>query len=329
METNLYKIAEDLAGRPVNQLIPCRNGRNSQVYKVECADINFALKSYPPKNADPRDRFGTEIKTLKFYEANNNPYVPRLIAVDMQRSIALLEWIEGSLINTPSTNEIDQAVNFIALTHHSQNKGGDAFGLAAEPCLSGADLDQHLNQRLKNIFLIAEHEPELNNFLLNELSVTLRTARSFAFNESFHIPLPRQHQSLIPADFGFHNALKIANGNVYFIDFEYFGWDDPVRLAADFLLHPGVSLDENSQNRFWCGMVDIFHSDNEFKQRMLQLAPLYGVRWVLILLNEFLPERWQARVFAGETASWHTIKEQQLVKARVALDKVKACLKFS
>lgn len=326
METDFYKIAEDLTGRPVDQLIPCRSGRNSRVCKVACGDDTFALKSYPPKVFDPRDRFGTEIKALKFYEVNHNPHTPRLLAVDIPRGIAMMEWIDGCLVNTPAADDIDHAIDFIARTHAAETKGGDAFGLATEPCLCGADLDRHLTLRLERFSSVAQQEPELNYFLMHELQHALARARNHAHGIGFSTPLPRRKQSLIPADFGFHNAIKTISGGVYFIDFEYFGWDDPVRLAADFLLHPGMALDEKNQNRFRRGMIDTFKTDEEFEQRLLKLAPLYGIRWALILLSEFLPDRWQARVFAGEAASWEEIKSAQLEKSRIALDKAVACL---
>ena len=329
METDFYKLAEYLAGRPVDRLIPCRSGRNSRVYKVECGNDTFALKSYPSDASDPRDRFGTEIKTLKFYEANRNPHTPRLLAVDIPRGIALMEWINGCLVNTPATDDIDQAIDFIARTHAAETKGGDVFGLATEPCLCGADLDSHLMLRLEKLSIAARQEPELNSFLAHELPHALESARNHAHGATFSVRLPRHKQSLIPADFGFHNAIKTISGGIYFIDFEYFGWDDPVRLTADFLLHPGIALDEESQNRFRRGMIATFKTDEEFEQRLLKLAPLYGLRWALILLNEFLPDRWQARVFAGETAPWETIKTEQLGKARIALDKANACLILS
>lgn len=329
MEIDFYKIAEELAGRQVDRLIPCRSGRNSRVYKVVCGNDTFALKCYPPKASDPRDRFGTEIKTLKFYEANHNPHTPRLLAVDIPRGIALMEWIDGSLVNAPAADDIDQAIDFIARTHAAEIKGGDVFGLATEPCLCGADLDKHLASRLEKFALIAPQEPELNSFLAHELQPVLERARKHAHDVAFSMQLPRHKQSLIPADFGFHNAIKTVSGGVYFIDFEYFGWDDPVRLAADFMLHPGMLLDGEKQNRFRRGMLDIFKTDEQFEQRLLKLAPLYGIRWALILLNEFLPDRWQARVFAGETASWKEIKTEQLEKSRVALDKAIACLPLS
>ena len=329
METDLYKIAEGLAGRPIDQVALCRSGRNSRVYKVACGNDNFALKSYPPKTSDPRDRFGTEIKALKFYEENYNPHTPRLLAVDIPRGIALMEWIDGCLVNTPAVDDIDQAINFIALTHAAETKGGNIFGLATEPCLCGADLDRHLVSRLEKLSSVAQQEQELNCFLVHELPPILESARNYANCIAFSTRLPRHKQSLIPADFGFHNALQTVSGGVYFIDFEYFGWDDPVRLTADFLLHPGVMLAEENKDRFRQGMLDIFQADKEFEQRLAYLLPLYGIRWALILLNEFIPCKWQARVFAGETASWKERKSMQLEKSRVALDKAVACMSNS
>lgn len=329
METDFYKIAEDLAGHPVDQLIPCRSGRNSRVYKVACGNDTFALKNYPSKDSDLRDRFGTEIKALKFYEANHNPHTPRLLAVDIPRGITLMEWIDGCLVNTPTTDDIDQAIDFIARTHAAETKGGGVFGLATEPCLCGADLDRHIGLRLEKLSSVVQQEPELNYFLVHELQHALECARNHAHDAAFSMLLPRHKQSLIPADFGFHNAIKTISGSVYFIDFEYFGWDDPVRLAADSLLHPGMVLDEEKQNRFRRGIIDTFKTDEQFEQRLLKLAPLYGIRWVLILLNEFLPDRWQARVFAGEVASWEETKSSQLEKSRIALNKAIACLATS
>ena len=40
---------------------------------------------------------------------------------------------------------------------------------------------------------------------------------------------------------------------------------------------------------------------------------------MLILLNEFIPERWQRRVLAGETGSWGDAKARQLAQARELL----------
>jgi hypothetical protein len=58
----------------------------------------------------------------------------------------------------------------------------------------------------------------------------------------FDTPVEERWRSLCPPDFGFHNALRRASGELVFIDFDYFGWDDSVKVTCDFLLHPGMRL---------------------------------------------------------------------------------------
>ena len=52
--------------------------------------------------------------------------------------------------------------------------------------------------------------------------------------------LAPQHRCLSPSDFGFHNALLRGRPGVpgardwVFLDFEYFGWDDPAKTVPIF-----------------------------------------------------------------------------------------------
>jgi hypothetical protein len=140
----------------------------------------------------------------------------------------------------------------------------------------------------------------------------------------FDAILPRPSQSLIPADFGFHNCLRRPDGKLAFLDFEYFGWDDPVKLTADFLLHPGMTLDSLTSRRFRAAAGRRYAADAHFGARFDALFPLFGLRWVLVLLNEFLPERWQVRVNAGagQSNDWTQAKIRQLARAGSLLNRV-------
>ena len=52
------------------------------------------------------------------------------------------------------------------------------------------------------------------------------------------------------------------------IDFEYFGWDDPVKLTADFLWHPAMELDPEIAVEWEKAMTDLFYGDPDFKKRL-------------------------------------------------------------
>jgi hypothetical protein len=72
------------------------------------------------------------------------------------------------------------------------------------------------------------------------------------------------------------------------LDFEYFGWDDPVKLTADFTLHPAMDLGVEDSLYWEKSMIDIFSSDPDFEARLHTSKPLYGMRWAMIVLNKFL-----------------------------------------
>ena len=127
---------------------------------------------------------------------------------------------------------------------------------------------------------------------------------------------------LIPADFGFHNAVRQADRTRY-IDFEYFGWDDPAKLVSDFLWHPGMALDAPAGAAFRTMVTAIYGCDADFVPRLAARLPYYGLRWCLIVLNEFLPEAWQRRQLAGETSPWHGVAERQLAKAYALHERVR------
>jgi len=100
-----------------------------------------------------------------------------------------------------------------------------------------------------------------------------------------------------------------------------------VRLTADFLLHPGMMLGGAEQRSFQTWARLRYGDDPAFGARLDALLPLFRLRSVLILLNEFLPERWQLRVRAGMPLDWDEAKRRQLIQARAFLARVSTELK--
>jgi hypothetical protein len=175
-----------------------------------------------------------------------------------------------------------------------------------------------------------EDEPALKAFLSDEFAAALedclfttRKALSSA-GIAFDGELTQQQRSLVPSDFGFHNALRDEKGRLTFIDFEYFGWDDPAKLTADILLHPGTPVAPELRSRFRAAAKKLYGHDPNFAARLGAFHPLFGLRWVLILLNEFHPERWRRRMLAGASDGWAEAKNRQLGTARAMLTNLRA-----
>ena len=49
---------------------------------------------------------------------------------------------------------------------------------------------------------------------------------------------------------GSNDALRQTDGRLRYVDFDYFGWDDPAKLTADFLLHPAMQLSADDRSGF-------------------------------------------------------------------------------
>ena len=327
LNDNIKAIASSLCSHDIDDIIHAKGGFNNRVFKVICGGKVFALKSYPQQKEDLRNRLLNEYRTLKFFEGNDLVSVPKVFAIDSVNSYALMEWIEGEPVCEVSEQDIDFALNFIGKIYNLKDaEGADEMQDASEACLSGTEIVKQISKRLDRLINITQESESLYQYLTKEFIPVFTDIQSWSMKNyqlngfDFYKPIPWEMRGLIPADFGFHNALRSANSKITFLDFEYFGWDDPVKLTADFLLHPGMNLSHSLYSQFCKGMVNFMRNDKMYQHRLISLYPLFGLRWCLILLNEFLPERWQRRIYAGAHTDRKNAELRQLELSRQLLN---------
>jgi len=323
-EADVVAIAQRLCGQQVSAASFCGGGGNNRVYKIDTAAGPHALKLYGA-NESKRDRLGYEFDGLRFLKASGITSTPAAIAIDRPQRCALYEWIDGVRVSEHDTSDIDQALEFLsALRFAGHRDGSAALPAATEAVLTLDALVEQIQMRLARLQSVSAAEPELQTFVQDELlpETNRRLARLRAWN--IHAPLRAEQRILSPSDFGFHNALRRPNGALCFIDFEYFGWDDPVKLVSDFLSHPAMNLNVAERSRFFDGIVRLYGDDASFLPRLVACLPLYSIRWVLIILNEFVPELWARRAFSGKGGDWDAAKRVQLQKARAKMATVLA-----
>lgn len=322
-------IASRLAGADVTALTLAASGGNSRIYRAETAGKTYALKYYAPSPPGTRNRLEAEVTALRFFEKHSITNVPKVYGSEDR--FALYDWVEGHIATTITVADVDSAVTF--LTHFptlSHAPEAAAFGGAAEACLSLKELLTQITRRLTRLREVAANEPALNDFLESTVTpkFTLCAANAEAAWKAqgweLTRELPKNEQCLIPGDYGFHNVLKTADGELAFIDFEYFGWDDPVKLVADTLLHPGYHLSPEALRRLHSCLMALFAMTDVFAVRFRAFLPLFSLRWALILCNEFLEEKRVNRAFAADiaesdAAEWGRRKQAQLAKAKATL----------
>jgi hypothetical protein len=277
--------------------------------------------------ADPRDRLETESAALGFFEKNGLGPTPRLHAVDRLHNAVLLEWIAGEPVDVPTSDDIDTALNFLACLHRERGATEAEFlPLASEACLSAGEVESQISRRFSRLAEIAASHFALRDMLepLTILAAESSTRGRQLYSEAnmdWNVDIDPEARTLSPSDFGFHNALRRTDGSLAFLDFEYFGWDDPAKLVCDVLLHPGMALTEPLKLHFLAGTRVIYGADPGFATRIRALYPLFGLRWCAILLNEFLPEKWMVRVHAGES-DVKAVQTRQIAKASALLQKL-------
>lgn len=325
--------ANPLLDHPVEKCEKVSGRGNSRVYKLTAIDDGqYALKIYPERSLDGRTRLKTEFNAVRFLRANGFDDVPDAVRKDDDLNLGLYSWVAGQSIGTPDHQDLSRAIEFVRRLYDvSKTSQYPADELATEACLSAKELVNQVDARFIRLQSVAMNNSALSEFLNLSFSQVWRDIKQNLAStwpeSSRENNLDPKHRTLSPSDFGFHNALK-NDGEITFIDFEYFGWDDPVKLTADFLWHPAMELDSNLAEKWKTSMLSIFGSEPYFNERLNAAMPLYGLRWAMIILNEFLPGFAVRRKNACETGSYNLEQAQkvQLKKAENYCEKAKAMI---
>ncbi|WP_027574039.1 aminoglycoside phosphotransferase family protein [Bradyrhizobium sp. WSM1743] len=316
-------IGSRLAGAAVASAQPARSGGNNRVFRLEMAHRPpLALKHYP---SDGRDRLGQEYDALTFLSRHGITSTPRPIAKDAEASCALYQWFDGdAAILHPQEDDADQLADFL-IELQKLRDADDAQTLrnASASIFSPEEAIVQYEQRLDGLRRASDDHPDLRAFIDDSLvpstaAAIRRLRRRYAeLGRDPAADLLPAHRALSPSDFGLHNALRGEDGRLRFIDFEYFGWDDPVKLVSDTAIHPGSDLPEPSANRLIERVSRAFEAgDDAFAIRLDVLYPVFGAIWCLIVLNAYLPESRSRRAIAVEDGDLTVRLAGQLDKAR-------------
>lgn len=328
-------VCRDLIGRPVVEAEPIGLGRNSRVFRIALAGPegeraeSVVLKFYRSDPGDVRDRLGTEFNGLNFLWHNGIRAVPRPILSDRERYCAVYEFIDGQNAAGPDVEARDIAASVVFLANLrrlSGAQGSSALPSASEACFSVADVVRSVGGRLARLQAAPANDEEahrLQVWLERDFAPVLAAVEHWTlmaagrWGVDVEEPLPQQSRTLSPSDFGFHNAIRRPDGRLAFVDFEYFGWDDPAKTVVDYLLHPGMALAEDLKHQFAHEFLRAFADVRLLTERARLVYPLFGLKWCLIILNDFLPDRRGAS--SGES------RAAQLAKAGKLVDHIASC----
>lgn len=293
------EAARSLSPTPVVAVVELAKGNNARVFRVDTAAARYALKKYPA--ADSRDRWKAEVDALRFFARRQVARTPRVVAVAPEQRYALLSWVEGEAVGAIADADVDAFARFqIAIDRAADTQARGEIGEASEACLCGGRIVSQIAGRVARLEAVKADVAGFASFFDGMLVPSLAdftTSARRAYDRlglDFDRDIAGELRTLIPSDLGAHNALRGEDGGLWFLDFEYFGWDDPVTGIANFVLHPGMQLAPGQQELYTGQLLRHFDRHGE-AERLQALLPLFALRWCVIILGELLPERWRHR----------------------------------
>lgn len=332
-DNSIYRDWESVLRHPLSEVSEIKCGRNSRVYKLLYSNgMTCAGKHYFHSSSVPRDRMRTELLAIELIRENGIENVPKIMAADLKKGLLLMEFIKGDSFLHVEKEDIDIAARFLLKLREVSKKTLPNINPASEAFFSAYKIIENINLRLDKFKTVPDCLPlkdELGYFLHYRITPALDKhifdAREILQRHDipFDIEIEKIDWTLSSSDFGFHNAIKREDGDIYFLDFEYFGWDDPAKTICDFLLHPAMDLDDDLKRYFIGAVLNDLDEGGDLKYRIEAYFPLFGLKWCLIMLNEFLPADFARRRFAtSEQTGQEEVLLRQLEKSQRFLEEL-------
>ena len=283
-------------------------GSNNRVFRVEIDSDAYLVKWYFSAPEDPRDRLDTEWKFADFAWRHGLRCLVKPIACDPKLQLAIFEFVAGRRPSTTELNEVHirAAIDFLLdLNRFRESSEAVRLPVASEACFTIAEHIDCIQRRVQSLVAACrqnDSSTEVTEFIDR---ILMPTANRVV--ESIWQQIGIQHgieaaeltiaeRILSPSDFGFHNALLDAKGQLRFFDFEYAGWDDPAKTVCDFFAQVEVPVPREYWSNVIAGISPIAGADLAWRAKLLQ--PLYLVKWCCIVLNPFMKIGRERRQFS-------------------------------
>jgi thiamine kinase-like enzyme len=324
-----FSISDWLKGDFETSLLvlqPLPSSGNNRIYKIKTkTGKRYVVKQYLQHKEDLRPRLQAEFEHLSALWEIGFRNIPQPFAREENR--AVYSYIEGMPVRSITRQEMAKIFSFLSHLSDASSK------LKKFPILPGSDsrsclgdyIDQ-IEKRCDRIILgtkNSEWEKETREFMTQ----SVLPHKDFIFNkfydsiESLGWDAQRSFQGneqmFCPSDLGFHNILSGTHnqGELFFLDFEYSGWDDPAKLLADFFHHVGQQV---SWEHKWF-LLEKFAAhrkqDPNFIRRWKTIIDLIGLEWVLIVLNIIDPNEMERKRFANPNLDPADLIKKRLAKA--------------
>ena len=324
---------ESISSSIVVDFLRIPGGGNNRLYKATTENREeFLVKEY---FLDDRKRLQREYGALDFLHGSGFLDVPVPYFADEVGYYAIYSFEKGKTSDAKSftRNEVDNVVLFlnrlqsIKPDNLIKTKFSDAL-------FASRSLDEYSETVL---FKFGNFEESLGLKEINPKVIQL--AETYKLDEivrgrigklrnnlgtrKLFNPIKDSEMRLSPVDFGPHNMIVRNDGQICFIDFEYFGWDDPVKIIVNFMHHEGSRDIPHEQKLYF---LDKFKEQSMLSPHIIKridvAAPLAALDWISILLWGITPDRVSSKKFLDPNINIENYLDKQISKIVVRIDEL-------
>ena len=278
----------ELSGYNVRNFSNLTKGINSSTFKIESYEAKYLLKIYNSSKINPIDRLKHESKFLTFLKDCNFENIPQKILSNTKDNWLLMSWIEGKRINKVNYKLCKKYLEFLfSIQKFRGLNSAKNISPASEAYFHLKGQIKSLNNRFlllekknKELLIMNEDLSRILKNLLNKVKFEINCLMLFKNDKNIDIEyiLPEENRIISQSDVGFHNML-VGTNNVYFLDFEYSGWDDPGKLISDLLLQPDNNVPLKYFNVLDNYLKDFIFDKNYQEDRLIFMLKLIRIKY--------------------------------------------------
>lgn len=298
-------------------------GTNNKLFCLTSANNKLLLKIYTTH--DDRQRLTREFQACTFLHSRNITQVPKAYLKDEAHNYAVYSFETGITKTAAelSRSDLDAMVSFtVSLQAIPPENVSEKFLPAVMVCFSLQDYVENIDARLQKVKKHVREEgwPTLVTRTIPQdyeetIHVLVENVLKEYRKDEIHRQIKDSDRRLSPVDFGPHNALFKENGEITYVDLEYFGWDDPNRWIGDFLNHDQLAgLSDEKKTYVLQQYKKASTLPKESLDRLDVVIKLIAIEWLTIYLLSMTREKLEIRKFADSNFNEEQYIQEQVKK---------------
>lgn len=235
-----------------------------------------------------KNYFLKELNFYSFLKKSNIQNVPKILNISKKRRVIKFDFVKKN-ISMKNKELISKNIKFIKDINSFKNYK-IKFKYAKDFTNNGQSYFKELKSRLQSAkSKIKIINTKKNNLIIRYLEKEIYYLNKIKYFNKFE-KLKKKEIIISPCDFHRRNMI-LNNKRVYYIDFEYSGFDDLAKLFSVYFLQPELNIKLYFFNHFEKKIEKSFPKYSNIIHRIKYLFPIIYLRWCLILINKINNKR--------------------------------------